>query len=255
MPYRRLPNTDQARLKALKAALRKSKSTSFNDQFLNFKIVNEADCFLPIFETQLNKYHQTFETKVSSNKRYRTIVSNARMYISHFIQVLNLSVIRGDIKKEQKLLYKLDRDTHTLPDLSTDDALLEWGRNIIDGENKRLSTGGFAIYNPTIAKVQVHYNIFKEYQATQKIHKASASRDWEEVDAMRAKADEIILELWNQIEEQFKMLKPYERLCRCQEYGVIYYYRTGEAKLTPQTDQEIERAEAQSPTIPLFDQE
>src|SRR5574344_233185 len=112
MPYRRLPNTDNARLKALTTAVRKANEADFTEQVISFKTLNEARSFLTIFESQVQQYHQTFETKVTSNKRYKHILSNARMYISHFIQVLNLAVIRGDIKKEQKELYHLDVNNH-----------------------------------------------------------------------------------------------------------------------------------------------
>ena len=55
-----------------------------------------------------------------------------------------------------------------MPDLSTEPALAEWGRKIVDGENKRISQGGIPIYNPTIAKVRVHYDIFMDSYEKQK---------------------------------------------------------------------------------------
>ena len=152
-------------------------------------------------------------------------------------------------KKEQKELYKLDPNIHTVPDLSTDVALLEWGQNIIQGENERTRRGGFPIYNPTIAKVQVHYDLFKEYQGTQKLHQSTAARNWEELNALREKADNIILDIWNQVEEHYALCKPYERLCNCEAYGIIYYYRKGEAELTEATDIAIQKLIDQSPCI------
>ena len=118
MPYRRLPNTDQARLYALQTAVQKASEADFTEQVLTYKTLNEARRFLINFESKVSQYHQNFQSKVSANKKYRHIVQNARMYISHFIQVLNLACIRGDIKKEQKALYKLDINNHILPDLS-----------------------------------------------------------------------------------------------------------------------------------------
>lgn len=249
MPYRRLPNTDQARLKALKMAVQQAGKAAFNQQVISFKTINEAKNFLLQFEGRLTQYHQTVENRVNAAKLYRQMQANARMYISHFIQVLNLAVIRGDIKKEQKEFYKLDINAHTVPDLSTDAALLEWGQNIIQGENERTRRGGFPIYNPTIAKVQVHYDLFKEYQGTQKLHQSTALRNWEELNALREKADEIILDIWNQVEEHYALCKPYERLCNCEAYGLIYYYRKGEQELTEQTDIAIQKLIDQSPCI------
>ncbi len=232
MPYRRLPNTDQARLRALRTAIQQSDKENYGDQVVSYKTMNEAKNYLGGFEKQLAQYQQMLESQVSANKRYQQIVHNARLYISHFIQVFNLSVIRGDIKKEHKLFYQLDQHIHTVPDLSTEGALINWGKCIIDGENERLRNGGLPIYNPTIAKVKVHYEVFKEYKSTQKLHQSTTNRNWEDLVNLREKGDLVILDIWNQVEANYKDEKPFTRLLKCQAYGLVYYYRKGEKELT-----------------------
>jgi hypothetical protein len=97
------------------------------------------------------------------NIKYQQQVKMARMYVSHFIQVLNLSCQRNEIKPEKKLMYKLLPDNYTVPDLSTEALLMEWGKNIIDGEMERLrQSPGAAIYNPSIGKVKVHFDQFAD---------------------------------------------------------------------------------------------
>ena len=149
-----------------------------------------------------------------------------------------MTVIRGEIKKDHKQLYGLETDNHTVPDLSTEQAVLDWGKKIIDGENERVKHGGMPIYNPTIARVKVHFDVFREYKTSQKIYQQTTNRNWEEMVALRRKGDDIIIQLWNEIEEHFRELKPYARLTKCREYGVVYYYRKGEEELTPQSDRE-----------------
>jgi len=240
MPYRRLPNTDQARLRALRTAIQQADKQSFGEQVIAYKTIHEAKTYLSIFEKQLSQYQLTLDSQVSANKRYQQIVHNARLYISHFIQVFNLSVIRGDIKKEHKLFYQLDPNIHTVPDLSTEAALIQWGKNIIDGENERIRNGGLPIYNPAIAKVKVHYEVFKEYKSTQKLYQNTTNRNWEELVSLREKGDLIILDIWNQVEAKFKDEKPYSRLIKCQAFGLVYYYRKGEVFLTKEDDLLIE---------------
>ena len=236
MPYRRLPNTDQARLRALRTAIQRADKQEFAEQVVTLKTTHEAKTYLSVFEKQLIQYQHTLENQVSANKRYQQIVHNARLYISHFIQVLNLAVIRGDIKKDHKLFYQLDPNVHTVPDLTTEAALIQWGKYIIDGENERVRNGGLPIYNPAIAKVQVHYEVFKAYKSTQKIHQSSTNRSWEELVSLREKGDAIILDIWNQVEAKFKDERPFSRLQKCQQYGLIYYYRKGEKELTKADD-------------------
>ncbi|MCQ2342852.1 MAG: hypothetical protein MJZ75_05110 [Paludibacteraceae bacterium] len=241
MPYRRLPNTDQARLTALQTAVQRASEADFTEQVISYHTLSEAQAFLLQFENIMRQYHENFAIRVKANKQYRHVVQNARMYISHFIQVLNLSVIRGEIKRSQKELYKLDPDTNILPDLSSEEDLLVWGKNIIEGEEARVGAGGYPIYNPAIAKVKVHYDIFKEHQFNQQIHQQSNTRVVEDLLPMREKADALILDLWNQIEAYYKKELPYARLRKCQNYGVIYYYRNGEEQLTPETDKRIQK--------------
>ncbi len=251
MPYRRLPNTDQARLTALRTAIERASEADFSDQVLSYKTRNDAQRFLALFENKVEQYHQNFQTKVSANKQYKHIVQNARMYISHFIQVLNLAVIRGDIKNEQKELYHLDPNSHIVPDLSSEEDLLVWGKNIIEGEQQRIQQGGFPIYNPTISKVQVHYDIFKDKQVTQNMHRKIANRAFEDVGELRKQADELILDIWNQVEEHYRNRLPYDKLCHCKNYGVVYYYRVGERKLNAQTDEALRKEMEQCPSLPL----
>lgn len=239
MPYRRLPKTDQARLRALQQAVKQAGEVAFNQKAISYKTITEAQRILMQFENQVAQYHANVDTKVSDNKQYRHKVRNARMYISHFIQVLNLAAIRGELKKGQKELYKLDPNNHTLPDLSTEENLLKWGKNIIEGEQARISQGGFPIYNPAINKVQVHYDIFREHYNTHIVHKKTHSRVYETTEAMRKQIDALILSIWDQVEAFYKDELPYAKLTKCQAYGMIYYYRTGEKRLTPQTDLQI----------------
>ena len=233
MPYRRLPNTDKSRIRALKEATECSARQEFGSQIISFKTQYEAKTFLNNFEQQSANYQQMLDNQITASKRYQQIFYTARLYVSHFIQVFNMTVVRGEIKKEHKLLYQLDPNVNTVPDLNTENALLHWGKCIIDGENERLRNGGTPIYNPQIAKVKVHYEIFKEYRTTQKLHQSTTNRNWEDLTKLRKKADEIILDIWNQVEESFKNEAPYSRLMKCQQFGLIYYYRKGEKELTP----------------------
>ena len=139
--------------------------------------------------------------------------------------------------------------------MSTEELLLQWGKNIIEGEQARVSQGGFPIYNPAINKVQVHYDIFREHYNTHVVHKKTHSRVYENIETMRKQIDALILEIWDQIEAFYKDELPYAKLTKCQAYGMIYYYRTGESVLTPQTDLQILHERAQQTKLEWFEKE
>jgi hypothetical protein len=226
MPYRRLPNTDNARIKALKVAIEKHNSL-FGQGVISLDI-RRMELILRNFENAQVRYRDSLEIQAASNRKFQKLVKNARLYISHFIQVMNLCVIRNEIKKEQKQLYNIDPDNFTVPDLTNNDALLYWGDSLMKGEQARLGQGGAPIYNPTIARVNVAFSQFKDACFNQKIYQNTTSRQLDILSEQRKDIDNVLFTLWNQIESAFANLPVRERLERCKEYGVVYYLRKNE---------------------------
>lgn len=228
MPYRRLPNTDAARIKALKRAIEKAEKTDFKELQITTKTLKESNTALTQFENLCSRYRRMHDIQVKANKAFQGKIKNARMYISHFVQVLYMSVVRSEIKESQLEYYGLQNANMVLPDLTTNDLILEWGKRIIDGENERISKGGVPIYNPSIAKVNVMFSIFKEGYQTQKLHQKSTLRVMDEVATYREKVDKVIFDIWEEVEKNSLEIPSEKRLDRNKEYGVVYYYRKGE---------------------------
>ena len=232
MPYRRLPNTDQARIRTLKSAIEKSDASKVSEMAISLNSLSEARNFLSKFEVAHRYYMQCYGDQVKASPRHRMNVKTARLYISHFIQVLNMSVLRSEVKPVHKKLYDLPVDNYSVPDLNSEISMVEWGKRIIEGERKRTSQGGVPIYNPTIAKVKVHYDIFVDSYERQKALQALTNRSLEELASMRVYADKLILDIWNQVEAKYKdIISNKVRIDKCREYGLIYYYRTGEKRI------------------------
>lgn len=228
MPYRRLPNTDQSRIRALSTAIERYDSKNDDGEVITVRTYNEALNIFPLLENTQHDYLQSLEKQKEASKKYYRQMHTARLYISHFIQVLNFGVIRNEIKKEVKTLYNLDPENFTVPDLSTESSILKWGENIIKGEKERILKGGSPIYNPAIAKVNVHYEVFKDSCVTQKVFQKSTNRYLEQITAMRKGADQLILDIWNQVENYFNNLPETTKRENCQLWGVRYYLRKKE---------------------------
>lgn len=205
------------------------KSDDLYEMPVDLKTLTAVRNFLPHFEAAQVYYKECFDRQSKEGRKHQNNVKTARLYVSHFIQVLNLAVIRSEVRRAHKEFYGLDPKNNALPDLTSESALVDWGRKIIEGENKRIAQGGIPIYNPTIAKVKVHYDIFYESYNRQKNLQALTERSLNELSAMRPEADALILNVWNQVEKKFEFVTPNEkRLEVCRNYGMIYYYRTSE---------------------------
>ena len=230
MPYRRLPNTDQARIRSLETAINKMRNSDYYAPVLSPDLFNRAETKLQQFKGAVERYVKSLESQVNYSKSdaYQDRLKNAKMYVSHFLTVFNLCVKRGEIKSADREYYSIPQDSGELPDLSSDIAVIRCCENTIQGEKARTNKGGIPIYNPTIAKVAVHYDLFKELYDKQCGLRQLTEESLMVVSLMRPQIDEVILEVWNSIESYFSDLEGEKKFNACREYGLIYYYRKGE---------------------------
>jgi len=228
MPYRRLPNTDQARLRALKAALQKGMQLSPFDLAYSQKLFLELQSFLPQFEQAISQYQFSKNRQAKYGKLLGDQFKTTRLYVSHFIQVLNFCIIRGEIKPDVRKLYGFNINEKAVPELGTEQQLLQIGKQVIDGEEKRNMLGGSRIYNPSIAMVKVKYEKFAEYFTNHKNLLVTTQKMHEKVTTHRSVADQLILSTWNEIEASYENYEGDERRSLCANYGVIYLLRKHE---------------------------
>ena len=248
MPYRRLPNTDAARVRALQAALDKGQNLEMDDIAYPYPLKQRIEFFLPKFKAAVETSKFAREQQFDNSPKFTVHAKKARLYVSHFIQVLNFCILRGELKPSIKKYYGLDEKDYKVPSLSSEQELLEWGQKIIDGEHERLSNReGSPIYCPSIAVVKSNYEIFRDNYYRQKQFQTNRARESGNVAQLRKEADELILELWNGVEATFASEHNEDkRRSNCEEYGLTYVYRKGE-KERIRKKQEVERI-----TLKLF---
>lgn len=230
MPYRRLPNTDAARIRAMKKAYESSRDLPPNRMIISAKSLVSLQRFIPVFEHNIILQRQTFAFQNMRSGDYAEISRKARVYLIHFIRVMNMAIARGDLSAETRVHYGMAANNSTVPCLKTENQLITWGRKVIEGEEQRLRTGGNPITNPTIAVVKVRFENFLEANNYHKIL-IKRIRDYSlKADALRKEADEIILQVWNEVEASFSGLPEGIRKKACEDYGLVYFYRKKEMR-------------------------
>lgn len=230
MPYRRLPNTDSARLRALKVAYKMGFNTHPNDLAFTQKTYTRLGLFINTFERACLEYQQAYQQQSDNSEEYKTLSRKARLYVSHFLQVFNMAILRGELQPNMRAYFGINVNSSRLPSLASDQDLLEWGKRTIEGENQRKNDAHTPIMNPTIALVQVHYDKFVEAYNRQRIYQKNSERTLKNLNELRDTADEIIRDLWNEVEATFDSLPDKERRAKAAEYGIQYVYRKNEAK-------------------------
>ena len=228
MPYRRLPKTDAARLKVLKTVLENNDIYTVRNRVVDWSVLNRCRPAYDRLLTAMEQYKIRMVAQKRTGSKIETLQRNAMMYVSHFLQVLLLAVERGEIKRSLLSLYGLSPDAQSLPQLKSSETLISVGEKVVEGEKLRQKKGGLPIYNPTIGKVATHLDIFRDAYLDHKRKKELTEKALANIQVLRPEIDEIILDLWNQIEAYYAELPPETRFDACRKLGVIYYYRRHE---------------------------
>lgn len=212
----------------MKIALEKGKELPPHKMAYSAKIVVHLQKFLPLFEHSIQLQKQAIASQIKKSKDYSEVVKKARIYLTHFIRVMNMAIFRGDLPAETRAYYGLATNESTVPPLSTENELISWGRRIIEGEEFRIRRGTSPITNPTIAVVKVRFEKFLEANIN---HKALAKKtlDYSErTGDMRKEADELILQIWNEVEAAHSSLPDDVKKKESEDYGLVYFYRKNE---------------------------
>jgi hypothetical protein len=228
MPYRRLPNTDTARIKAMRIAIEKGNEFPPHKLAFSSKTLVRLQKIFPLFEHNIKLYRQSLVSQNKKSKDFNEIIRKARIYLTHFVRVMNMAVYRGDLPAETRVYYGLTINESTVPSLNTENELLSWGRRIIEGEEFRIRKGGSAINNPSIAVVKVRFENFMEALNHHNTLVKKTLDYTEKNNNLRKEADEIILQVWNEIESTNNSLAEERKKIINEEYGLVYFYRKNE---------------------------
>lgn len=228
MPYRRLPNTDSARLRALKRAVEISKDIPPFRLAFSMKTLVKIQAFLPVFENAISHQKQTLGNQSEKVRANQETARKARLYITHFLKVMNMAIARGELPAETRTFYGIASDDSSLPSLTTENELVAWGKRIIDGEEYRIRKGSSPVTNPTVAVVKVRYEKFLETRTHYRTINRRASECVNRTSDLRTEADELIASLWNEIEARFASLPEEEKRISAEKYGLVYVFRRNE---------------------------
>ncbi|MCL2072811.1 MAG: hypothetical protein FWH18_02725 [Marinilabiliaceae bacterium] len=230
MPYRRLPNTDLSRIKALKTALSAGSQMTPMELPFSQKTFLDLKTFFPHFEQTIFQYKHNKERQATVYKQLVVQYRSARLYVSHFFQVVNFSILRGEIKPEVRIFYGLQETDTTTPIISTEQQLITWGKKLISGEEERILTGATRIYNPSLQMVKVKYEKFCELYYTHKHLQNTTQKLLEKVTENRLYSDRLITDIWNEVKQNLEHLPQEEQTEQCRKFGVVYFSRKKKEK-------------------------
>jgi hypothetical protein len=216
----------------MKVALEKGKGQPPHKIAYSSKTLVRLQKFLPLFEHTMQIKRMSVTSQNKKSKDYNDVVRKARIYLTHFIRVMNMAIYRGDLPVETRAFYGLPINDSNVPSLNTENELINWGKRIIEGEEQRIKRGGSPITNPTIAVVKVRFEQFLDALNFNKTQSRKKLDNVVKNNQLRKEADEIILSVWNEVESNHSDLDENEKRKECQNYGLVYFYRKGELNIT-----------------------
>ncbi len=221
MAYRRLPNTDKARIRVLKILLERLENSAHSDMISSYQLIAIKELHHE-FSSRTIKRQQITELRKMENQRKKEIVQQLKLSISHFFQVLNFAIIRGEIDKVRRNLYQQEENTGVIPGLNSESQIQRWGKIVVRGEEKRIAFGEPEISHPHYKNVELLLAQLKHSKQKLEALELELNQLQESIKIHRTKLDELIKKTWDDIEFYFKDKSKEDKRELAANYGVVY---------------------------------
>jgi hypothetical protein len=227
MPYRRLPNTDLARLRALRIAFEKGKELPPFQLAFSQSTLQKIQSNLHIFEAAVQESRQAYNIQILKSQEYIKLLKKVKLYMSHFVQVTNMAIIRGDLNASDCNYFGFTHG-HKVPSFNSEKEVIAWGEKLIQGETLRIKNRLTPVVNPSIAVVKVWYEKFVDANLFQKNLQKNLHRSQKNLIGLRKLVDGIISQIWNEVELFYQDQPDEVKRNSSKIYGIVYFYRKNE---------------------------
>lgn len=234
MPERQIPNTIVSIYRVLNTASDKANSTSQDKWAVSVQTKTGLDTQLPIFKKEYRERQVAISAQIKLSKEEDILQETLRIVVSHFIQVFNFGVIRKVFSPSDKTFYGLDANQSELPPLYAEHEVRDWAEKLIAGEQDRLAqaarnnSDNRAMQNPNIGDVQKAYTDYMNAHNKQSAAKDKYKEENRDIQAMLPKLNELVRDVYDDVEYYFRKLDPPAKRAMAREWGVIYISRNGE---------------------------
>lgn len=222
MPARRLPTTNIGRQRALTAAKTKNDSIAPVDQFFTGQTKTRLDAIEPLYKQAMLDAGSALAAQSGSTSGVEKSKTASKLFTNHFIQVFNLGVPRGKFPKEHRAFFQLDVNNDKLPNMGTEQEIIQWGERVVTGDAARVAAGGVAMANPASGEVLVALDDFKTKNTAQSPLKDAYDNALQAIENLNAEADGVIKKIWDETETRFNEETPASKRRKAREFGVVY---------------------------------
>ncbi|WP_372650816.1 hypothetical protein [Draconibacterium sp.] len=235
MPFRQFPASVNGRISVLEKTSEKANSTSGEQWAISTETQTTLTNLYPAFRQEIGERQEQFAKQAEATENENAQQQVLRRIVSHFIRVFNMGVERGQFGAPDRLYYGLDASQSDLPRLVTEQEIVTWARNLIDGEQKRTQqrdpdapVAVVAMSNPSATEVETELNKYVELSNAQSAEKQAFDAENKDVLDMLPEIDELIRDIYDEVEFYYRKETPANRRKLARQWGVVYVSRPGE---------------------------
>lgn len=240
MPSRRLPNTTPAVIRTLLTARDKYLATPIAaDRAITAEHFAKLDPAIPAsLLNRLLKESTDIELALAAQAPLTTLLNQTgarcTMFASHFHQVLDLGIIRGEFAAGARAFYGRGIHDTTLPDLTSYTAVQTALDAIVRGEANRFSEEGpayIAMSHPSAGECGTLLSGFLNLLRTSETSRQNTDTQREDLQAIYPEAQALAEDLCDTVEFYYRHDKePSSRRTKCRRWGVVYLYEPTEPR-------------------------
>jgi hypothetical protein len=229
MPFRQLPASDPTRSQALAAGLKKSAAVTGSARLISADTAARLTAFVPKWEKEVTERADALGKQTSVTTALNLAGDKLRTTVSHFIQVFQFGAARGVFSPSGRAVYDLSVNEETVPVLASEADLLLWADRIIKGDPRRVTNfSELAMAMPSAADVSAALAVYNAELTLQTAAKDSLEGEQSDVNQLRPEADQLVRDVWDEVEFALRQLEPSTLRRRAREWGVFYALRPGE---------------------------
>lgn len=238
MPHRRLANSVPALVRLFQSAIATYHNTSnAADRAL------PADLWAQLDDTDPNSLASRFLKEASEvdlaqaaqaplSSALSRAAARLTMLCSHFHQVLDLAIARGDFAVGARSYYGRDVNAKSLPKLASYDDVQAVAQNIVKGEAARQTAEGasyLAMALPSAANVAAALSAFTAARQASQQAEVTTDQQREDVSNLYAQAYELGVDIYAEVEHFYrKDASASSFRAKCRRWGLVYLYDKNE---------------------------
>lgn len=193
------PKSNQDRQQALMMAFMQNANAGLTNP-LTQRTKDRLNAIYPEYNSKMLAMRAKKAESVGLMAEKEKLREKVAMYCSHFIQVFNMCVRRGEYLAAHRTAYQLDIENEKLPPLQLERQVTTVAENIIKGEQLRVAQGGSPMSRPSADEIEDIFVIYKNLISTGSNAKDALDNAQEDVQRLNKEANGVIKKVWREAE-------------------------------------------------------